>query len=545
MQRNLKNVTLGGSLSLALLLSSCGGNGQENADGDETAVDGGDLVFALDTPVERLDPNVAGALQEARIIRSVFDSLVALDDEGNVVPWLAESWDISEDGLTYTFNLRDDVTFHDGTGFNAEAVCFNFDRIVDPETGSFAAIGLIGPYESCEVEDEFTAAVTLESAYAPFLNHLTASRAGMVSPAAVEEMDPADFSVQPVGTGPFVIDSYTQNDRVELVRNDDYDWAPASVRHSGPAHLDSITFQIIPDATVRIGSLRSDGADAIGVVPDTEIEAVQADETLNFISSDTPGATFQLFFNQENEALVDPDVRRALRAAIDIDTAVEALYFGAFERAWGPLSPVIPGYSESVEGAFEHDPQLAEELLDEAGWEMGDEGIRERDGERLTFRYIEQEPNREKRQDFAEFIRSDLAEIGVEIDFAFQVEGPLVEDRGNRNFDIATLSVSGLDPDVLSRLYSEEALPTPDSPNFNLSIVEDEELEDLLRRAGEEADQEARLDLYAEAQDLIIEQVYTVGLYVPSYTVATTADLTGIEFTSDGTPSFYEASFTE
>ncbi len=530
--------------ALALMLSACGDGGSDATDPSGTAgtsTSGGEVVYAIDTPITSLDPNVTGAAQEARIIRQFTDSLVTLDD-GTIGPWLATSWETSEDGRTYTFGLRDGVTFSDGTAFDAAAVCFNFDRIADPATGSLAAVGLIGPYESCEATDALTAVVTLSAPFVPFLNNMSSSFMGMVSPTAVQELGAAAFALAPVGTGPFVVESYVPNDRVVLTANPDYDWAPDTAGHDGTAYLDTVTFQIISDATVRMGSLRSESVDIVGIVPETEIAAVQSDTSLQFISQSAPGASTQLFFNQESGPLADKAVREAVRSAIDFDGAVTALYFGAFDRAWGPLTPATTGYDPAVEDSFAYDPDEAADLLDSAGWKTGSDGIREKDGERLTLRYIDQDPNREKRQDYAEFIRQNLADVGIEVELAFEANAPLTEDRTTGSYDLATLSYGSIDPNILSMLYSSTAIPTATSTGFNLGRFSDPEMDALLTAGQAETDLDARLDIYSQIQQRVIDEVDSVGLYVPAYTVAASTAVTGLTFGADGYPILYDVS---
>ncbi|MBK5250835.1 MAG: ATP-binding cassette domain-containing protein [Actinomycetales bacterium] len=276
----------------SLALGACSGGGgdgggggtpSEDSTGSAEAVEGGSAVFAVDSPFLGFDPNITPAAQDARVLRQVYDSLLYLDENRDLQPWLATEWEVSDDGLTYTFTLRDDVTFHDDTPFNGEAVCFNLDRIKAPETASIYAIGLIGPDASCEAPDETTAVVTLATPYAPFLNNLTSPFMGINSPTAAAAAAPADYTLAPTGSGPFEIASYTAGDRVELVRNEDYTWGLGNAEHTGAAYLEALTFQIIPDATVRMGSVRNGTVQAGSNVPETEVAAIEADTSLEFI----------------------------------------------------------------------------------------------------------------------------------------------------------------------------------------------------------------------------------------------------------------------
>ena len=275
----------------AVALTACS-SGTADADADPTA--GGNVTFAVTTPFGSLDPNITASAPDAQAMRQVYDSLVELDADGELHPWLAEAWKVSDDGLTYEFTVREDVTFHDGTPFDAEAVCYNFDRIVAPETQSLYAISLIGPYDSCEALDATTARIALSAPYTPFLANLSTPFLGMVSPTAAESFGVEGLGLNPVGTGPFVFDSYVTDSELVLTRNEDYDWAPPTAEHEGPAYLEQLTFQIIADATVRLGSVRNGDVQGIGDVPAQEVAGVEADETLNYYAPQQGGGIFLL-----------------------------------------------------------------------------------------------------------------------------------------------------------------------------------------------------------------------------------------------------------
>lgn len=528
-----------GVLAVAALAVGCAAGDDPGDGGGEAS--GGSLTFAIDTPLNTLDPNLAGAAQEGRVLRSVVDSLVSIDDSGQIQPWLATEWEVSEDNLTYTFTLQDGVQFTDGTPLDAEAVCANFDRIADPASGSLTAVSLLGPYQSCEAPDEHTVIVTMTEPFVPFLNYAASTFLGIVSPTALAEQGPAAFAQAPVGSGPFLVESYTPNDRVVMKRNEDYAWGPSTAENQGPAHLDELVFQIIPDATVRIGSLRSGEVDMIGVVPETEFSAVQGDSTLELVTQPQPGTTAQLFLNQSVPGLEDIKVREAIRSAIDFDTIVDTLYFGAYDRAWGLLTPVTPGYSDSAEDTFSFDPDHAKKLLDEAGWTPGSDGIREKDGNRLSLRFIESDPSVQKKQDYAEFIKQYLAEVGIEVELAFQANAPLQADRQSGNYALATLSYGNLDPNVLANTLLSANIPTESQATFNLSHIQDPELDELVVAARSVADLAERERLYQEIQDRVVENVYTIGMYVPVYTVASSANASGLAFSPEGYPAFYDA----
>ncbi|GAA1321944.1 ABC transporter substrate-binding protein [Leucobacter albus] len=542
MTRHRKRLKLGilGAVTAAVALTACSPSGDGGGETTE-ATQGGEAVFAIDTPIIGLDPNVTPAAQDARVMRQVFDNLVAFDANGELIPWLATGWELSDDGLEYTFTLRDDVTFHDDTPFNGEAVCFNLDRIKDPVTASMYAASLIGPYASCVAPDETTAIVRVAEPFAPFMATLTSPFLSLVSPTAAAAVDAADFNLKPVGSGPYVIESYTPQDRVELVANENYNWAPGSANHQGRAYLDRITFQIVPDATVRLGSLRSGGFQAVGNVPETEAQGVEQDPGLEFVAQSQSGAPFQYHFNSEHPPFDDPTVRAALRQGFDIESAVSALYLGVYERAWGPLSPTTYDYDENRVSAFDFDPEAAAAALEGAGWELGADGIREKAGQKLSARMLELTPNREKRQDLAEFFKANMKDIGVDIQLEFKQSAGLLQAGQEGDYDILTLSLVNVDPNVLYSLYAPEQIPVPESPGFNYTRVAEPELSSLLLRAQQELDPATRTALHEEIQADIVENARSIAVYVPTYTMATNG-IQGLRFDAEGYPVWYDVS---
>ena len=541
-QRRLLNVGVVGLAVSTLVLTGCSSPNNDKGSEPE-GTQGGEAVYAIDTPLNRLDPNSAGAAQDARVFRQAFDNLVALQD-GKFYPYLAKSWEISPDGKEYTFKLRDDVTFWDDSKFNAEAVCFNFDRIKDPATTSYYAVTLLGPYASCTAKDETTAVVTLGAPYAPFLSVLSSPFLGMVSPTAAKAVPVEDFVLKPVGSGPFIIESYVPQDRVVMVANEKYNWGPENATHQGRAYLDKLTIQIVSDATVRLGSVQAGQVQAIGNVPEVNAQMVKDDASLNYYSQAQSGSPFQLNFNTSRAPFNDLKVREAVRLGFDVETAVKTLYLGTYPRAWTALSPTTRGYDKSLEGSFKYDKAAAEKMLDDAGWKMGSDGFRAKDGKRLTLVYIEGAVNREKRQDIAEFFKANMKEIGVDVDIKLGQTAEIQSALQNADYDIAGLSFVNVDANMMQALYSPQFMASPGKNGQNFSRVDDAKLAKTLLDAQQEQDQSKRDKLYAEAQKMVIDLALSVGVYVPSYTMATKG-ITGLRFDTEGYPVWYDVSLAK
>lgn len=510
-----------------ITLAGCSSSGSTGVAAAPT--DGGDLVYAVVNGFANFDPNVTASAPDAIALRQVYDSLVDLED-GEIVPWLASAWTVSDDGLTYEFTLRDDVTFQDGTAFDAEAVCYNFDRIANPDTGSLYAIGLIGSYSSCEASDATTAVVTLATPYTPLLANLSSPFLGMVSPTAVEA-DPTGFSLNPVGTGPFSFVSFAPDSELKLARNDDYNWAPEGAEHEGPAYLDSLTFQIISDATVRTGSLTSGDVDAIDGVPAQQVQGIEANTDLAYFNQVQSGGMFQIFLNTSRPGLEDTDVRVAIAKALDVDSSVSATYFGAYDRATAPLAPTTAGFDDSI-SPIGYDPEAAAEELDAAGWTVGSDGIREKDGVKLSLSYLEFSPSYDSRLELAEFLKANLEDLGIEVTIEGMTSAQIAEKLADNDYDFVTTSFIAVDPDILNTLYQSESY-------FNFARVS--EFDDQLakgRITPVGADRDA---IYAGIQQSIVDEAISIPTYLMAYRVATSTDVGGLSFDAAAYPKLYDA----
>src|SRR5690606_15734392 len=231
--------------------------------------------------------------------RLLFDNLVYLDEQGRPAPWLARSWEISEDGLTYTFHLRDDVTFSDGERFNAEALRVNLEHMRDPATKSPLAAAYIVPYEEGRVIDEYTFEARLREPYAAFLDVLAQSWLAIYSPKAIRE-NAARLNEAPVGSGPFVLESYQRQQGIRLVRRADYAWAPPVIGHAGPAYLERIEIDFVPEALIRYSALASGEYHLTLDAPPQNASAIRGNPALVFdkrIRKGNPSRT--ITFNTE------------------------------------------------------------------------------------------------------------------------------------------------------------------------------------------------------------------------------------------------------
>jgi peptide/nickel transport system substrate-binding protein len=529
-------------LALALLAALCAcGKHSGEASARESGAPlksqphvGGELVFGFDGASNTqfaLDPHNSAFAPHARIIRSIFDSLVVLLPGHRFGPWLAKSWEISADGRSYTFHLRDDVKFHDGTRFDAAAVKYNLDRIKEPKN-AFYGLSDIGSYESATVVDDFTVLVQFSRPYAAFLANLSKPSLGIVSPAAAEKLGEA-FRLNPVGTGPFKFKSITPGTEIALERNSDYRWGPAGAAHTGPAWLERLTFKNVPEEATRVAVLENGQAGAVDLIPPQNLVQLRSSRKFHLVERELLNHNYSLYLNILRGPWQDARVREAFKLSLDIDAAVKTIYLGTTARAWAPLSPSILGYDKSLEGAWKPDRAAANRALDELGWKLGSDGIRVKDGKRLTISFLDTQGNREKRLDLITIFRRQLRDTGFDLRVDNEPTGSYMEKAGSGDFDLVAGSLFAPDPDVLRRIYA------PDKPSL-LAVFKgaDPELRRLLVAGSEALQTEERVKLYSQAQRLIIDKTYSIPAYVLSYSVAAASKVQGLAIDVHGFPVF-------
>ncbi|WP_248923988.1 ABC transporter substrate-binding protein [Paenibacillus hamazuiensis] len=535
-------------LVLMLALAGCSPEqagqpaGAASAGGEGQPKGGGELTFAVASSPSGLDPNVYPGAADYRVMRSLYDSLVAQMPDKSFKPWLATEWTVSPDGKSYTFKLRKDVKFHDGTPFNAAAVKFNFDRIVDPNTKSRFAVTLIGPYESSEVIDDYTVQVNLKSPYSAFLSSLSQAFLGIVSPAAVQKYG-EQVDKNPVGTGPFKFVNWTENASIALERNPDYQWGPPLASHAGPAYVDKLTFKIIPEEATRIGSVQSGQVLAAETVPPQNIVSLKNDPNLALLEAESTGIPFTLMLNQDHAPWNELKARRAVQLAIDVDTIVKTLYLGTYKRAWSPLTPSVLGYNPALENSYKPDLAKANALLDELGWTKGADGIRVKDGKPLALYYVTSTPNREKRNDIAAMIQQQLKAVGIAVNIDVTTGSnaqTIVMDKGTNDI-YGVSNVSG-DPDILRSFFHTNAIPKPGKWGHNHTHLSDPKLDGWLEQGLREQDPAKRSEIYKQLQSYVVENAIGIPVYIFPYTVAASKNVKGLKFDTLGYPLFYDAS---
>ncbi len=499
-----------GAVTLIVVLAGCAGPTGSTAPAGTEPVSGGILDVSISAEPGCLDGHGISATQQQFLGRLIYDNVVTLDEDGEIAPYLAESWEISEDGRTYTFRLREGVTFSDGSPWNAEVFGQNLEHMRDPATKSPLAAAYIAPYVDGTVVDEYTFEAHLAHPYTPFLYTLAQSWLGMNSGKAITE-SPETLCQNPIGTGPFTVEDYRPGQSISYAKREDYDWAPAWLEGEGAAHLDGVEVTLVAEPVIRHQSLVSGQYDLTENLAPQNAAAVQADP--NFVYENLPrtGSPYVLGFNLARAPFDDLAVRQAFAAAVDTEAVTESLGFGTYTPIDSFLSKESKYYDPTVEGVLTYDPARADALLDEAGWTGRDaDGFRTRDGARLTVEVPTVESSTPS--PLLVQLQGEARKVGFDLRIIQVPQAQLTELRYAGDYDALAGVWHTNTTDVLFIRYHSSEI-TGERIGQNSSSVDDPALDALLATARESDDGPEAAEAYAKAQHRLLEIVPGVPLY--------------------------------
>jgi peptide/nickel transport system substrate-binding protein len=526
---------------IALVLAGCQAT---PGDSGSTPVAGGTLTYASgDAEPTCLDPHVGGNYPQALIAGQFLDSLVSRDADGTIIPWLATQWSVSDDNLSWDFTLKDDVTFTDGTPFNAEAVKVNVEHLKDPATKSSTGYLALGKVTSVDVVSDTVARFNLSAPDSALLESLSQPWVAIESPAGIARGMEENCQA-PIGTGPFVVDEWVKQDHVSLVRNENYNSPPADAKHDGKAYLEAIEWRFLPDSASRYAALQAGQVDVIdNAQPDT-IASAQKTETLAHLDAPRPGASNRIELNSGTAPFNDAAVREAFIRAVDVNDGIESLLFGSAERSYSPLSSVErTAYSDA--SLFTTDLDEANALLDEAGWtERDSDGYRVKDGERLSLDFpVSTNQSIPAEQSLFEQIQATAKTAGFEVNLSLLDLSSWYGVLAQNNYDLVSAPYTKVGPDVLRILYHSDGItPAPSGYFANLSQLSNPELDGLLTAASEISDADARADLYEQAQKIVLEGFHILPLYdQQNHFLLGTQVKDARALPTVSTPTFYDA----
>lgn len=525
--------------------------------GGETSGDGGDFVVSYGSDLTSLDPHGTSDLPSDQVNTNIFETLVNQNADVEIEPLLATDWEQTDDN-TWVFNLRDDVTFHDGSEFNAEVVKANIDRLLDPATAS-PRLNLFEMIEEVDAIDEYTVEITTEYPFAPLLNHLTSDGASMISKTVIDEDYKAalesaesDLTVEeyyelrenggeeyenvadeisgetgavveqnPIGTNYAQFEERNSGESTTLSRFEDY-WGE-------PMNLDTITYKVVSETGSRIAELETGESHMIGGFEPNHLQRIENNaETEPYTLYNI--ATEFIGFNTQKEPLDDKRVRQAISHVVDKEEIIDGIYSGTGRIPAGPIAPELLGHDEDLEG-LEHDIERAQELMTEAGYEDGFEiNIVTNDAP--------------ERVDVAIYLQEALQQINVEATVD-QIEwGAYLEETGTGEHDIFILgwpNPTG-DPDqsVWPLFHS-----SMEGSQGNRTFLDNEEVDELLEAGRTTTDDSERIEIYQELQEILVDEAPMIYMRQALSMNAQRSDVEGLYINNYNKPDFRNVTLGE
>ncbi|MBJ7330978.1 MAG: ABC transporter substrate-binding protein [Solirubrobacteraceae bacterium] len=508
----------------AISLAACGSDSQPSTADEKPAkpTNGGTISYGH----QQEPPCLSGGwVEQAYISRQTLDSLVSQDANKKIVPWLAQSWKVSDDQKTWTFKLKPGVKFTDGTPLNAEAIKTNFETWLNPKSLNSTVFVYIGEYyQSSKAVDDLTFQLKLAKPYSPLLEVLAQGYFGIHSPKQLAKGVEANCE-KIVGTGAYKVDSWERGKQVTFSKNPNYNSAPANAKHQGPAYADKLIWKFLKEPAVRYGSLKSGQSQVIYDIP--SVEWKDAKENYQVLRYLTPGRPQTLTLNTSTAPFDDVKVRQALAYALDREESVKSAFGEAAEyNGNGSLSQSTPNHDAVAANAYKYDPAKAAQLLDEAGWKEGPNGIRQKDGKPLKI-VVTYGAGSIINSDGATLLQT-LQQQAKESGFDWELK-PLTltqlfggeysaPDKYNATPGYWTSPTAGV-------LYITWRENTKKHPNpSNNAYYNNPQLVKTIAAANSTLDPTEQRQLYAKAQRIISDNSAAIGLYTRTSSLAIDRD---------------------
>jgi peptide/nickel transport system substrate-binding protein len=448
----------------------------------DTPKPGGTLTAAIGADPVNLDPHLSSAYSTFEVLENVYNQLVGLDDSLQIVPELAESWTVSDDKLTYTFKIRQGVTFHNGRALTADDVVYSYERIRNPETQSGWAY-LFDPVDKIEAPDESTVVISTKQIYAPLLTKL-ASQGTAIVPK--EDVEAGTLGQNPDGTGPFKFVEFVPADHLTIARNETY-W------EAGLPYLDQVIFKPIPDETVKQTNLETGNVDWTDGVPAKDANDLMQSQDL--VVQQVAGTSYTYIgMNTTRKPLDDKRVRQAISYALDRE---EVAAIASYDLAAPSQSPIPEGnFWRSEYAPYAQDVEKAKSLLNEAG--LGD-GFQ-----------AEIMPAKDYAETVraAEAVQAQLQDVGIEITLRPLEWSTWLDEEGKGNYDMYICGWIGLvDPDdwFYAQQYTKQI--------FNFTGYSNPELDNLLDQGRQELDPNKRKEIYDQVQQILVDDLPYIYLF--------------------------------
>jgi len=507
-------------------------------------VQGGTLVYLEQQAHTNLYPPSGGFYPNGGILNQITDKLTYQNPKTlEIEPWIAESWSSNADKTEYTFKLRPGVTFSDGTPLDANAVAKNFDTYgLGNKDKRLPVSEVINNYDRSEVIDPLTVKFYFKRSSPGFLQGTATIGSGLVSLSTLNRSyDELGDARHIIGSGPFVVSGETLGREVDLSVRKDYTWGPAKLAQQGRANLDGIKVIVTGEDSVRIGALQAGQADFIRQIQAYDEKQTQ-DQGFTIYAAPTRGVNDSVAFRPDNPLVSDLRVRQALLHATDSKQIVETLFSANYPQAKSVIASSAAGFVD-LSDKLKFDPQLANRLLDEAGWKKGSDGLREKEGKKLLLNVYESLPQPQNKA-VLQLVSQQWGKVGARLNILAGDAGSRVADNLDPQKTPATVvEVGRADPDVIkSQFYptNRDALLQKGGSGKN-SQFSDDKLNALLLGIASEVDAQKRLQIAGEAQNYLLDQAYVIPFFEEPQVFAGAPYLKGVSFEAVGRPSFYGA----
>jgi peptide/nickel transport system substrate-binding protein len=466
---------------------------------------GGTITIGVDQEPPTMDPHASPSAITFYITASNGESLLYLDSDRQLQPWLAEKWEISEDAKSFTFDLASGVTFQDDTPFNAAAVKWNFDRIVDPNYKAGSALASLTGYQGTETPDDSTVVVTFSDPFVPFITYSAGSPLSFISPTATPAQGD-DVNYKPVSSGPYKITEYTPKQQVVIEKWDGYTRKAPWSDTEGPGYLDKIIWKFIPESGTRSATVQSGETQVATVIPSQDLPRFQSSSDYSVVTTPWTGAPQIWLLTVDHPPTDDLAVRQAINYAVDKDAIVNTIYKGTGNHAYAPMTMVMLD-DPALRAYYPFDLDKAKKTLDDAGWTAGSDGTREKDGKKLQIVLNAIDYGGGPAQ-IVQLIQGQLLEAGIDMQIKAQARPPWYEDNYNGATNGPVMFLRSGDLDGLYALFHSSNI----GGNFNWSRLNDPDVDKMLEQGREEADPAKRKALYLDLEKKLLDLAVSVPL---------------------------------
>lgn len=512
-------------------------------------VKGGTLIYLEQQAHTNLYPPAGGFYPNGGILNQITDKLTYQNPKTlEIEPWIAESWTVNADATEYTFKIRSGVTFSDGTPLDAAAVAKNYDVFgLGNKELKQPVSEVINNYERSEVVDPQTVKFYFKKPSPGFLQGTSVIGSGLVAASTLAlPFEQLGDATKIIGSGPFVVDSETIGKELNLKAREEYAWGPAMLEHQGRAYLDGIKYIITGEDSVRIGALLAGQADFIRQVQAYDEKQVEAQDYQIYAPS-TRGVNNSVVFRPDNPLVADVRVRKALLHATDAKQIVTTLFSANYPQATSIIASTALGYRD-ISAKLAFDPEKAKALLDEAGWTVGANGLRQKDGKELVLTAYESLPQPQNKETL-QLVAQQWGKLGVKLTVLAGDSGSrIVDDLDPLKTPVSPAMVGRADPDVIKSQYypkNRDVLRQKGGQSDKVQSFADDKLNGLLEALSSEPDREKRLAIAGEVQDYVVDQAYAIPIFEEPQAFAGAPYVQGIAFEAVGRPSFYSTWLAE